>query len=293
MRLHPHKLGAYLQLLRPFTLLAPVVGGFLFGWLALTDRKLPIEANLPLLLLSCLILAMANATSNILNQVFDRDLDAVNPEKRTRPIPSGGASLDGAISIGVLLLISTIFLGLVLFGVFYGALLSIILAFSWMYNSPPLRLKMRLGWGNFAISAPRGGLGIMTAYSAFSDPLNLKIILATLYFGVYVFGTNTLKDFADYESDLKSGVRNFVTVYGKKTTSKVVSVFLLLPFLILALAGLWVPIAPTAFTPIILSFIMMGVLWRSPEVKTKSLENNILWLMFYLQFLFMMVTYVL
>jgi len=273
----------YFRLLRPFTLIAPLLGGFFFSLMSL--KGVLTLNNLPLIFLNCFILAMTNATSNIFNQIFDRELDSIIPHKKNRPIPSGEVSLDHAISLGVFLLVVTIALGFTLFGVYYGVLLSIILGFSWMYNSPPLRLRARLFWGNLALATPRGGLGIITAYSAFANPLELEVLLVALAFGVYVFGVNTFKDYDDYEGDLKMGIRNFVTVYGKRNASKIIVPFLYIPFIIFYLAGA-LHMSPL----LIFSLGITLILYRNPELEGKG---YLLWALFYAQFSLMIILYTL
>lgn len=281
--------GAF-KLLRPVTLVAPMLGGIFFGLMAIRQNNISVNAEtLSSLFISCFILAMANATSNIFNQIFDRELDSLHPQKRKRPIPSGQLTLDEGISLGIILMIATLSLAFYKFGTFYGGTLAIILAFSWMYSSPPLRLKKRLVLSNLAIATPRGGLGIITAYSAFGNPLtDWKVLLAGLCFGIYVFGANTFKDFADYEADKRMGIRNFVTVYGKNKASKLIAPFLFVPFLILSIINI------TELSLISISLVMLYLMRKGiyPEMEGKF-ENSLLWYLFYWQFSLMIILYTL
>jgi len=289
------KVKGVLKLLRPVTLVAPMLGGIFFGLMAIRENNIAINAEtLSSLFVSCFILAMANATSNIFNQIFDRELDSLHPQKRNRPIPSGQLTLDEGISIGILLMIATLSLAFYKFGVFYGGTLAIILAFSWMYSSPPLRLKKRLVLSNLAIATPRGGLGIITAYSAFGNPLsNWKVLLAGLCFGIYVFGANTFKDYADYEVDKSMGIRNFVTVYGKERASQIVAPFLFIPFIIITFSPLmWLVRILECCIAWPISLIILLILKRDPKLERK-LENSILWYLFYTQFSLMIIFYTL
>lgn len=203
--------------------------------------------------------------------------------KRDRPIPSGQVSVDEALSIVIVLMIVTLSLSWFFFPPFYGATLSIILVFTWMYNSPPLRLKNRLYWGNFAIATPRGSLGIIAAYAAFANPIDTQILVPALAFGIYVYGANTLKDYADCEVDAKMGVRNFCTVYGKKVASSIIIPFLILPYLIFPFGG-----NALVFAASPLSFIMIWILLKDSELKGKGL---LMWKLFYVEFGLMMLLY--
>lgn len=274
----------YFRLLRPGTLIPPICAGLLFGLMGIKVSGLALNAST--LFLGCLsgvLLACANGISNIVNQIHDRDLDSLTPHKKFRPIPSGEVSVDEALSIVVILVIVTLNLAWFFFPPFYGALLSVILIFTWMYNSPPLRLKNRLFWSNFAIATPRGALGIITAYSVFADPLDTRILIPALAFGIYVYGANTFKDYEDCAADRSMDVRNFCTVYGKQAASKIVLPFLVIPLFV------FLPYNILPFLTFPLSSLMIALLVRDPELKGKGV---LMWKLFYLQFSLMMLLYV-
>lgn len=277
-----------------FTLFAPFIGGFFFslwgykdaygsfpnlnGWLSIAGVGL--------------ILAICNYHSNVINQIFDKDIDVVHPKKKNRPIPSGQISSDEAFSLAIVLLIVAIIASLLMFGTFFTLDILLISAFSWIYNAPPLRLKKRFFWSNLGISVPRGGLGITCAYSAFSSPFNPIMYVAIIYFALYVFGTNTLKDFADAPYDKIAGVRNFVTVWGLEKASMFVGLFTVIPFVFLLGAIQFVAISMVSLFPFGLSGIMVYLLIK--QADRESLEgNSLLWVVFYLQFSLMMILFAL
>lgn len=93
------KFRAYLQLVRlpaVFTAMADILAGFL-----LTHRTLEPHSDLALLLVasSCLYLS-----GMVLNDVFDRDVDA--RERPGRPLPSGRVSVKSAVAISLLLILA-------------------------------------------------------------------------------------------------------------------------------------------------------------------------------------------
>jgi len=276
----------YFKLLRPSTLLAPFCGGLLFGLMAIKVANLPFSFHTIFLgCLSGILLACANAISNITNQVHDRDIDMLLPRKKNRPIPSGRVTVDEALSIIMILSMVTLSLAWYFLSSFYGATLTVILAFSWMYNSPPFRLKMKLGWSNLAIATPRGALGIIAAYSAFANPLDTRVLIPALAFGIYVFGANTFKDFEDCEGDKKMGVRNFCTVYGKQKASTIIIPFLFIPFFILLATG-----QTLFFVSVFLSCVMFALLMEDPTLKDRGV---LMWKLFYIQFALTMFLYTL
>lgn len=280
------KAEAYLELSRPKTLVTPLLGGVMFslmGYRAVYDWP-TFDGWLKILLVGVL-LAFMNYASNALNQIVDRDIDALLPRKKNRPIPSGRISPEEATGVVVVLLVFVLSVGYSAFGFYFGTLLAVIGVFVWLYNTPPLRLKKRFFWSNLSISVPRGALGITAAYSAFASPFDVEILVPALAFGVYVFGVNTLKDIDDYEADLKMGVKNFCTVYGKRKACILVIPFLYLPFLIFALTD------NLHMLPLVgLSLLITLFIYRNAPLEGRG---QILWTLFYLQLTLMILAYTL
>ncbi|MEM2233933.1 MAG: UbiA family prenyltransferase [Nitrososphaerota archaeon] len=273
----------YLRLFRPYTLLAPVFGGVLFSALALKSQFL---SRIDLVLLNGFLMACANAASNVLNQIHDREIDADHPKKRYRPIPSGEVTMDEALSLVYVLTVFTIAVSYSVFGPIYGTLMSAILVFAWLYSSPPFRLKRYLLLNNLAIATPRGGLGIITAYSAFGNPLSSEILIPALAFAVYVFGANTFKDFDDMEADAKHGIRTLPVVLGRRGASLVTVPFLLAPFWILIMLDVGNSLNLFALPTTI---AMIAVIAGDPELRGKG---ELMWRLFYLNYVLMMLGYV-
>lgn len=281
-----------LKLLRPFTLLAPAMGAVCFGLMGIKDAGLNVVDSLPALFLSGFILAMANATSNIFNQIYDADIDKKHPEKKKRPIASGLVSKDEAMSFALVIMLITIALALILFTPAYGLSLTVIMLCCWLYNCPPFRLKKRLILSNLGISVPRGGLGITCAYSAFADPFNTVMYVAMIYFALYVFGANTLKDFADAKYDKLAGVKNFVTVWGIEKASYLVTAFTFIPFYWLLMSSYIIEISWISFLPLLFSVAITYLLLT--KSKKEGIEgNSVLWMLFYIQMSTMMLLFTL
>lgn len=274
-----------LGLFRPFTLLPPVVGGVMFSMLALKDQiSLGV---LPLIVFNGFLLSCANAVSNILNQIYDREIDAAHPKKRNRPIPSGMVSVDGAMSAVFILTVAILGLSFTVFGPVYGALMSIILVFAWLYSSPPLRLRSRFLLSNLAIATPRGGLGIMTAYSAFGDPTSLEIVMPAIAFGIYVFGANTFKDFDDYEADAAHGVRSLPVVLGKTYATAVSLPFVYVPYIF---AVLFPSVFPWQMVLALPAAVPIAIICLSDmELAGKG---ELVWMLFYIHYMLLMLSYV-
>lgn len=272
------RLPVYAQLFRPLTLVFPFTAGITVGLMsAIRNDAFPdLWWKLPLIALT---LAVANGAANVINGVYDVELDKVN--KPNRPIPAGRVSWQDANSIGVILLGFALVLGFNL-SYWFGMILSAILLLAWAYSAPP-RLRRFLVFSNLSIAVPRGGLIVIATYAVFGNPFDPVAIFGGLMIGAFVFGANTTKDFADETGDKMGGIRNFVTVFGKRQAS-----FLMLPFLwspyLFTVLGVWA------------GYFSIGVLWIYALIpltaymsyliiadadKPSIGENTRLWILFY------------
>ena len=85
--------AAYVELARPFTLIAPALG-FLSGAITAIGAEPPEPWSAAVLAPALIGSAMAivfNAGNNALNQIYDLEIDRVN--KGRRPLPSGRLSI--------------------------------------------------------------------------------------------------------------------------------------------------------------------------------------------------------
>ena len=148
----PKKIRGYIDLLRPFTLLAPAIGGTsaaLIGLCIANDSNLTaplIMSNLTTLVWGVSTLIIVNAASNALNAAYDVDIDKIN--KPYRPIPAGVLNKDEARSLAWILYLVTIWRAATVFRLTYSFLVLLIMLITIAYSMPPLRLKQRLWCGS-------------------------------------------------------------------------------------------------------------------------------------------------
>jgi chlorophyll/bacteriochlorophyll a synthase len=167
------------------------------------------------------------ATSQAVNDWFDREVDAINEPQR--PIPSGRMpgrwglyvavawtllSLAAAAAIGPWVLAAAAF-GLVL---------------AWAYSAPPLRLKNNGWWGNAACGLCYEGLAWITgaAVMAGGAPSLRSLILAALY-SAGAHGIMTLNDFKSIEGDARMGVGSLPVQLGPQRAAWVACWVMALP----------------------------------------------------------------
>lgn len=195
-------LSAVAELLKPITWFPPM-WAFSCGVVASGQ---PITANWFLVFLGVLLAGpLVCATSQAVNDWFDRHVDAIN--EPNRPIPSGRIpgrwGLYIAIGWTALSLLVATQLGPWGFG---AAVLGLILA--WAYSAPPVRLKQNGWWGNAACGISYEGLAWVTGAAVMAGgamPASHSLALALLY-SIGAHGIMTLNDFKAIEGDKKMGV---------------------------------------------------------------------------------------
>ena len=219
-------------LVRPFTMLAPVTGVLFASAAAASSLGLRYD---PLLVgLATLSALAANAASNAWNQAYDAGIDAVN--KPDRPIPSGRATVRGALALGhaaaaLALGIGALHAALAGEPWFLACVLAGVLA-TWCYSAPPLRTKRSTVGALATIALPRGFLVPVAGWAALAVPRELEPFALGLVPGLFVLGAASTKDFADAAGDAAHGCRTLPVVLGPRRAARLVAPFLFLPFLL-------------------------------------------------------------
>jgi len=180
------------------------------------------------------------ATSQVVNDWYDRDVDAIN--EPDRPIPSGrlpgrwgywmalgGTALSLALgaALGVWVFLATV-VGLI---------------FAWIYSAPPLRLKNNGWFGNAAVGFSYESLAWVTGAAVMlggAMPDERILWLAFLY-GLGAHGIMTLNDFKAIEGDRTLGIRTLPVQLGVQNAARVACAVMLLPqFAVVWLLFEWV-----------------------------------------------------
>jgi chlorophyll synthase len=193
--------SAVAELLKPITWFPPM-WAFACGVVA---SGVPVQGRAGVIAGGVLLAGpLVCATSQAVNDWFDRHVDAINEPQR--PIPSGRMpgrwGLYVALAWTLLSLLAAWALGPWAFVA--GA---VGLALAWAYSAPPLRLKRNGWWGNAACGLCYEGLAWMTgaAVMAGGVPSLRSLTLAALY-SAGAHGIMTLNDFKSIEGDRRMGI---------------------------------------------------------------------------------------
>ena len=193
------------------------------------------------LIFSGIVLAgpMVCASSQAVNDWFDRHVDAINEPHR--PIPSGRIPGRWGLYIAIL------WTGLSLLWAwqlgawgFKATLLA--LALAWAYSAPPFRFKQD-GWlGNAACGLSYEGLAWITGAAVMSGGAlpNVQILTFALLYSLAAHGIMTLNDFKSIEGDKQMGVWSLPVQLGVKRAAGTACWVMLLPqFMVVALLLRW------------------------------------------------------
>ncbi len=222
------QLSAVAELFKPITWFPPMWAfacGVVASGMAIADRW-------PVALIGLLLAGpLVCATSQAVNDWFDRDVDAINEPQR--PIPSGRMPGRWGLFIAIGWTFVSLAVALVLgpWG-FVAAAIGLVLA--WAYSAPPLRLKRNGWWGNSACALCYEGLAWITGAAVMSSgafPEVRSIALALLY-SLGAHGIMTLNDFKSIEGDRRMGIGSLPVKLGIDGAARVACAVMVAPQLV-------------------------------------------------------------
>ncbi|MEY4712031.1 MAG: bacteriochlorophyll/chlorophyll synthetase family protein [Pseudomonadota bacterium] len=212
------ELSAVTELFKPITWFPPM-WAFACGVVA---SGVPLQGTNWLLAVVGIALAgpFVCATSQAVNDWFDRHVDAINEPHR--PIPSGRMPGRWGLYIAIVWTAVSLAVAMLLGPWGFGAAaLGLLLA--WAYSAPPLRLKENGWWGNAACGFSYEGIAWATGAAVMAGgslPEARSLALAALY-SLGTHGIMTLNDFKSVEGDRRMGVRSLPVQLGEQRAARV------------------------------------------------------------------------
>ena len=231
--------SAVLELFKPITWFAPM-WAFMCG---VVSSNASLSSRWQLLIAGMVLAGpLICATSQAVNDWFDRHVDAIN--EPARPIPSGRIPGRWGLFIALVWTVASLaFSALLGKWVFWAAVLGLFL--SWAYSAPPLRLKQD-GWlGPAAVALSYEGLTWFTGAAVMTGGLpDSRILFLCAAYSVGAHGIMTLNDFKAVEGDAKMGIRSLPVTLGVENAALIACVMMALPQFVVAvkLAGWGRPI---------------------------------------------------
>jgi chlorophyll synthase len=168
------------------------------------------------------------ATSQAVNDWFDRHVDAINEPHR--PIPSGRMPGRWGLYIAIAWTVLSLGVAVVLGPWGFGAA-AIGLLLAWAYSAPPLRLKRNGWWGNAACGLSYEGLAWVTggAVMAFGAMPSTRSLALALLYSIGAHGIMTLNDFKAIEGDRLMGIGSLPVRLGVDGAARAACLIMLLP----------------------------------------------------------------
>lgn len=217
----------------------------------------PLAGNWLLLLLGIVLTGpLVCGTGQMVNDWFDRHVDAIN--EPGRPIPSGRIpgrwglwlALSGS---AVSLLVSA------LLGPAVVAATAVALLIAWVYSMPPVRLKQSGWWGPLACALAYEGLTWFTGASVMLGALPpLPVVVVALFYALGAFGIMTLNDFKAIEGDRQMGLASLPVTLGVGPAARLAcAVMLVAQLVVIALLLRW----ELLWTAAIIAALVVGQLF--------------------------------
>jgi chlorophyll synthase len=227
--------AAVLQLLKPITWFAPMwafMCGLVSSGVSLADHWA--------LAVGGVVLAgpAICATSQAVNDWFDRHVDAIN--EPNRPIPSGRIPGRWGLIIAVIWTALSLVLAASL-GAWVGWAALAGMALAWAYSAPPLRLKQNGWWGPASVAVCYEGLTWFTGAAVMTRtfPGAEILTLAALYsFGA--IGIMILNDFKAVDGDRQMNILSVPVDLGVENAAWLACVIMAAPqIVVVALLASW------------------------------------------------------
>ena len=307
----------YRRLVRPFTLLPPLLGilsGAICAFGSAHDpdpaRRVTWSVVLTVLLGSVCASAM-NAASNILNQIADLEIDRRN--KPDRPLVTGDVPLSRAWALAAALYALAILPVWIVVPYPYrslaeraGAPLRLHAAFfiyclgaiaTLVYSFPSWgRSKRHWFWANFTIAVTRGGLLKVAGWSFVASVWHWEAWAIGSVFALFLLGATSTKDFSDMEGDRAHGCITLPIRFGVARAARIMAPFFVVPWLLIPVFA-WIPDPGSPAQPLLTGnrplLVALGLglaLWgsyaarlllRNPDELART-ENHPAWTHMYL-----------
>jgi chlorophyll synthase len=259
-------LSAVAELLKPITSFPPM-WAFACGVVA---SGVALQGRWPLVVTGIVLAGpLVCATSQAVNDWFDRHVDAINEPQR--PIPSGRMPGRWGLYIAIGWTALSLAVATLLGPWGFGAA-AIGLALAWAYSAPPLRLKANGWWGNAACGLCYEGLAWATGAAVMAGgqmPAPQSLALAGLY-SAGAHGIMTLNDFKAVEGDRLMGIGSLPVRLGVRGAARAACWIMALPQLgvVLLLVSWGRPgYAVAVGVLLLLQLLMMDVFLDRPTEK--------------------------
>ncbi|MQY52748.1 chlorophyll synthase ChlG, partial [Rhodocyclus tenuis] len=255
--------SAVLELLKPITWFPPM---WAFGC-GVASSGAALAERWPLVVVGVVLAGpLICATSQAVNDWFDRHVDAIN--EPNRPIPSGRIPGRWGLYIAILWTILSLIVATRL-GPWGFSAATLGMAFAWAYSAPPFRLKRSGWWGPAAVAISYEGIpwvtGAVVMAGGALPPVETLAVAALYSFGAH--GIMTLNDFKAIEGDTKMGLKSLPVTLGVQNAARWACASMVAPqIIVIALLAHWDrPVQAAAVAALLaVQLVLMARFLKSP-----------------------------
>ena len=215
---------AYVELLKPITWFPPM---WAFGCGVISSGQ-SIADRWPFAIAGVLLAGpLVCGTSQVVNDWYDRHVDAIN--EPDRPIPSGRAPGTSAFYFAIVWTVVSLAVAALL-GVWVLIAAAVGLVLAWAYSAPPARLKQNGWFGNAAVGLCYEGLPWFTAAAVMMAGLpSSEILWLALLYSIGAHGIMTLNDFKAIDGDRIMGIRSLPVQLGANSAARLACAVMAVP----------------------------------------------------------------
>lgn len=273
----PVKARAFIDLMRPFTMLASIIAGI--SIVALYSAYYQIQFDFKIAFLAGLVLALLQGAGQAMNQSLreEVDIDIANG-KTYRPTVLGIISLtEGKIFSLALCAIAISMAFLINFR--FGIDSALIGFFAIFYTAPPLRVKKRFLWNNIWQGISRGFMPWVAVWHIAGRETDVIPVALGFVTAIWLMGYQSCKDFTDIEGDKKFGIRTLPVVLGIEQTRYMMLWFGAVAFgsLIFWINKGWVPVKFIFLLILAIPSIWIFLDLKYDITKPTLIENSRAW----------------
>ncbi|WP_373542435.1 chlorophyll synthase ChlG [Chamaesiphon sp.] len=264
-----------LQLMKPITWI-PLMWGVVCGAASSGEYTWTIENVLKAALCMLMSGPLLTGYTQVVNEWYDREIDAVN--EPYRPIPSGAISGSQVVVQIFVLLFGGIGVAYILdravnheFPVM--TCLAIGGAFvAYIYSAPPLKLKQN-GWlGTYALGASYIALPWWAGHALFGT-LNWTIVIMTLFYSLAGLGIAIVNDFKSVEGDKQFGLKSLPVMFGIDKSAWIC--VLMIDIFQAGIAVYLITIDQNLYAAILLLLIVPQITFQDMYFLRNPLENDV------------------
>lgn len=275
------RLRAVFDLLRPFTLIPPLMAGIFITMVPVVLKGDAVLTHWNTLIYVGVTLSLLQGAGQSINQSYEEEvrIDILN-KKDYRPIPRGDLTISEGLGIGMFLIMVGVTRALTVNNLF-GIFAILIAFFSFFYTYPPVRAKKRPIVNILWLGISRGLLPVMAGFSVFNDPLCLTSLAWGSIAFVWVVAFNPAKDLPDIWGDREFDIPSIPVIAGKEGLKIYTTAFALVTIGVIHLMLQFLP-SPFSWLWVLLPLILAIPLSLILDLRLNRMENNLSWVLFYL-----------